>query len=604
MKYQFYLIFICSIVCTKSIYSQTIEILNTLDETTQNLVVSGTPALSITSTVITPGTLGQHAFSISDATSTQSGFMGIGIQTFTGAKTFATSLNLSGTSGNTFMINSNKFLYDASNDNIGINMTPQYHFDMTANPNFTTDMGAFFVLRNIGGSESFVVDLDTLDNISLGIIDASNTTKAKFRSNGISFIYNKFTVGEGISSTTNPQFKVVGNQEFTNGGEDMINYQMTVQNKTDVNGSSAAIGFGVDNTRSRIGGYISFVRVAENSFGSMHFGVKTLDTDVEPVDVLILSAGQASFPLQTASTLAVFNSSQNLVSGSIGSGLSLSSGTLSLNINGLTATTEPIQVATDYFAVYDASVSANKKTSAEDILAQYVKDYRKRRFDYYNEFINGNGTTAGGNDVVSVNNGAGAASIGTSAATAGNVVGLIQSTTGTTASGRTAVVTANHAVQLGGGEWVYELGINAINTLSNSTERYQLLVGFFDNQSGVNQTDAVYFLYDEGGVSSGASASANWQLVTASNSTRSFTSSTTSVTTGVAFLKIVINAAGTQAEYFINGTSAGSMSTNIPVGAGRETGFGWLLTKSNGTTARTADIDFLSVQCDYSTAKQ
>lgn len=569
-----------------------------LDFTTSQTLVAADP----TELDINSDLSGEHEFDLLDAGVSNGGIVSTGTQTFSGAKTFTGSVNVSGTTGNSLVLNTSGFVYDAATNRIGINITtPEVQFDMTAIP--TGDLNTFLTIRNVNQVRSLIGVLDPGDNMEIGLISASEDTKVKFRSNGISFVRDEFTVGEAIEINNNPQFKVVGDQDYTDGAQDMINYQVTVQNHSETNGDKAAIGFGIDATESRIGGYISFIRSNNNSFGSMHFGVKPSSGAAEAEDVLILSEDNVNLPYATVSTISVFDVDRNLTSGSIGSGLSLSSNTLSLNINGLTSTTEPIQVAADYFPMYDNSATSNKKTTLEEMLAQYVMEYRKRRFDYYNEFINGNGTTSGGNDVVSLN-GSGGSTINTAASTAGNVVGLVESSTGSSsASGKTAVVTASSAVQLGGGSWIYELGINAIPTLSNSTERYQLLVGFFDNQSGVNQTDAVYFLYDEGGVSSGSAASANWQMVTASNSTRSFTTSGTAVSTGVNTLQIVINSAGTSVTFYIGGVTVGTITTNIPTGAGRETGFGWQLIKSIGTAARTTAIDYISVQCDYTAAK-
>jgi hypothetical protein len=44
-------------------------------------------------------------------------------------------------------------------------------------------------------------------------------------------------------------------------------------------------------------------------------------------------------------------------------------------------------------------------------------------------------------------------------------------------------------------EWV-----GGVDTLSTSSEEYQLLVGFTDSRSSINITDGCYFLYDRGGV--------------------------------------------------------------------------------------------------------
>jgi hypothetical protein len=287
--------------------------------------------------------------------------------------------------------------------------------------------------------------------------------------------------------------------------------------------------------------------------------------------------------------------------------------TIALDINELPTETQA-DVDEDFFPLYDASESANNKINLEAMLAAYVTAYRRNRFDYYNEFINGIGTSAGGNDIVSVNSDGGG-SISAAPTTATNVVGLIRSSTGNTdATGRTSCSTGASALALGGGTWTYELRINALPVLSNgsedaSPEIYQVLVGFFDVNTIQNQTDGIYFLYDSAGVTSGSEAggSAYWQTVTSSNSNRNFVTTTTAVSTGVTTLKIVVNADATQVDFYLNDNATPvathTNAATIPDGANRACGFGWMLMKSTGTANRAMDIDYLSAQCDYTTAK-
>jgi hypothetical protein len=229
------------------------------------------------------------------------------------------------------------------------------------------------------------------------------------------------------------------------------------------------------------------------------------------------------------------------------------------------------------------------KSDAISLITELYHSY----FVYKNDFLSTVNTATGGDDIVATNSGTGAATSAQATNDAGRV-GLVRSTTGTTATGRTSVNTGSSAVRLGGGAWVYEKSFNIITT-SNSTERYQYLVGFFDAYTAANQVDGVYFLYDEGGVSTGSTASVNWQCVTTSNSTRTFTNTATAVTQGTwVTLRIEVNAAANQVVFKVNGTTVATHTTNIPSGSGRETGFGWLLIKSVGTTARTVDVDYLS----------
>lgn len=247
------------------------------------------------------------------------------------------------------------------------------------------------------------------------------------------------------------------------------------------------------------------------------------------------------------------------------------------------------------------SIDDGVKLTKADALAWLNEIYHTRYF-YVNDFINTVATSAPGNDLQATNSGTSAAT-STQATDNSGRIGLVRSTTGTTATGRSAVATGATAVRLGGGAWVYEISLN-ITTTSNSTERFQLPIGFLDTYTAANQVDGVYFLYDEGGVSTGSTASGNWQCVTVSNSTRTFTTTSTAVAQGTwVTLRIEINAAGSEAVFKINGTTVATHTANIPTGAGRETGFGWLMLKSVGTTARTVDFDYLSAQCALTTAR-
>ena len=272
------------------------------------------------------------------------------------------------------------------------------------------------------------------------------------------------------------------------------------------------------------------------------------------------------------------------------------------NIAALSAETS-LDMDDDNIIIYDASEGANNKVTLEELFDDYLNTYRKHAYSYYNEFINGVGTATGGNDVVSTSSGTGAASTGTAAITATNIVGLVTTTTGTTATGRSAISSYGSAITFGGGASSFEYRLDGISALSTVTERYAILVGFFDTYSAANQVDGVYFLYDEGGVSTGSAASANWQIVTASNSTRTFTTTSTAVATTGQTLRIEINAAGTSVEFFIDNVSVGTITTNIPTGTARATGFASMIIKSIGTTARVFNSDYMRVQVNYTTPK-
>lgn len=234
---------------------------------------------------------------VADNTS-QAGIVSTTTQIFGGAKTFSSSVAISGSSGNSLAIETSGFVYDATNNRIGINTaTPTYFFDLKApSPTIT-----YYTHRNSEGNESLLLDFSS-DNIRFGLIDSTGLTTVKLRSNSVSFIQNHFMVGDNANDDDNPQFKVVGTQDYSEGNTSWVNYQSTVQNHTDTNGESASIGFGVDSTKTVIGGYISFVRTANPSKGGLHFGVyNSALTSIE--DVMKLEAGRISIKAGASSDL-------------------------------------------------------------------------------------------------------------------------------------------------------------------------------------------------------------------------------------------------------------------------------------------------------------
>ena len=225
------------------------------------------------------------------------------------------------------------------------------------------------------------------------------------------------------------------------------------------------------------------------------------------------------------------------------------------------------------------------------------------RYYYFNDFTAPVGTASDGAGMrLQV--------AGTSAAAAANIAALanrpgIESLSmGTTLTGRATLRTDENAILLGGGDWTFETDV-FIPTLSNATERYSMVIGFHDATTA-NQTDAVCFLYDEGGVSTGSTAAGYWQTLTASNNSRTYNTGLTQITIVANTwyrLKIVINAAGTQAQFYVNGTLVATHTANIPTGSGRQVGYGYQALKSAGTTARQLYIDWIEIEGIFTTSR-
>lgn len=169
--------------------------------------------------------------------------------------------------------------------------------------------------------------------------------------------------------------------------------------------------------------------------------------------------------------------------------------------------------------------------------------------------------------------------------------GVVQHQLGTIATNRAAFATTNFAQLLLGNSWYhrYETMVR-IAQLSNATDTYTARFGFLDSVSA-EPTDGVFFRYTH------AVNSGQWQLVARSNGTETATNSSSSVASATWYrLTVIVPPAGSSAEFFVNGTSVGTVAANIPTGSGRGTGFGNALIRSAGTTAaNVCDSDYLEV---------
>jgi hypothetical protein len=187
-----------------------------------------------------------------------------------------------------------------------------------------------------------------------------------------------------------------------------------------------------------------------------------------------------------------------------------------------------------------------------------------------------------------------AASGGTATGIAGEAghEGITRFTLGTSATGSASVLAQDTSGIIFGNSiyWRYD-AIIRMNALSNATDRFTLRVGFIDSGTA-ESTDGVFFRYVDN-VNSG-----KWVLVARSNTTETATNATATAPAGATWyrLTIIINPAGNSAEFFQDNTYLGEVTTNIPTGAGRNSGPGMMFLKSAGTTNNTGvDLDAIQV---------
>jgi len=160
--------------------------------------------------------------------------------------------------------------------------------------------------------------------------------------------------------------------------------------------------------------------------------------------------------------------------------------------------------------------------------------------------------------------------------------GVVQLVTGTDSTGR-ATLQGDFTPGLFGSDqefWCSWL-VN-IPTLADGSQDYELWAGFIDHAGAGDPVDGVYLHYDR-------DVSANWIRGASSNSTHTQNASSVPVATGWHVLSVRCD--GTTAEYFVDGVSIGTETTNIPTGAGRVFGRGIKIEKEAGTTSRDIRVD-------------
>lgn len=191
------------------------------------------------------------------------------------------------------------------------------------------------------------------------------------------------------------------------------------------------------------------------------------------------------------------------------------------------------------------------------------------------------------------NSGSGSASTFAIAPSDANHPGQWRGETGTTTSGHGRLQYYEDCMRLGGGQMLFETCVK-LTTLSDVTDTYTMRVGLSDNTSGDDGTDAVLFRYTHG------THSGNWDLVTRASSSETSTDSSTAVTTDWTSLAILVNAAGTLVTYYVDGSSVGTSSTNIPTST---LGPYVAIKKSAGTTERNMFCDYINLNMQLTNAR-
>jgi hypothetical protein len=166
-----------------------------------------------------------------------------------------------------------------------------------------------------------------------------------------------------------------------------------------------------------------------------------------------------------------------------------------------------------------------------------------------------------------------------------NAPGIVSHSTGTTATGGIFRHRGINTFKLGGGEIQLETRVR-FTILSDAIQEYAYFFGF-GNANAAIPSNGVFFGYNR--VVDGHF----WSINTVNNSVATKTVLANTVSNFVWYkLKIIINAAATSVDFYLNGSLVGTLTTNIPTGSGRECGPGVSIKKSVGTAPRSMEHDY------------
>lgn len=207
-------------------------------------------------------------------------------------------------------------------------------------------------------------------------------------------------------------------------------------------------------------------------------------------------------------------------------------------------------------------------------------------------------TSSGYNDFSLIANGAGASnplsSVGVD--NTEHALGVLESTTGTTNAGRAGIHKSGQIVFAIGFQYQWRFR-QALSALSDGTDTYTVYLGFGDNVNAGTHTEGAFFRYTHG------TNGGRWQAVTVTGGVETAEDTGVTPVAGVYdIFQIVVNAAGTQVDFYINGTKTNDITTTIP-GASSGTGLNFKIVKSAGTTARSMYQDWHELLITRTTAR-
>lgn len=173
--------------------------------------------------------------------------------------------------------------------------------------------------------------------------------------------------------------------------------------------------------------------------------------------------------------------------------------------------------------------------------------------------------------------------------------GVLVATTGANTTGASTVMLMKNSGQgamlLGGGAITLSF-VFKVDALSSVTDTYTLRIGLLST-SNADQVAGCYFEYTD------ATNGGQWQIKTASNSSRTTANTTSALDTNWHRYTITVNAAASSVAFSIDGVAV----TNSPITGtiptandnNHKVSPGWMIVKSAGTTNTVAVVDLFTL---------
>lgn len=222
---------------------------------------------------------------------------------------------------------------------------------------------------------------------------------------------------------------------------------------------------------------------------------------------------------------------------------------------------------------------------------------------FFTDFITGTGTAnvaiSGGLVVFASGTSAAAAISSIGANTVEKPMGLIQISTGTTATGRCGVGDSGTVSIIPGQGCALSVARLAVQTTVSGTETFQVISGFLDSLGAGALTDGAAWVNRWNG------AAAEWSQGRFAGAAASHSAGgSPAPDNNYIWLAVFMDAAWNRADYFystdsVNWTKAGSQNTGLPSSA---QGTSWCpaqIIKSLGPTNRSVGVDLAGVRVDY-----